>query len=271
MKNLKNVFLVVLGLTLATSCSDDDGFVAAKKVFELTSVASPSIYGTATFIENEDNSTTVELQLTGTPTGGMHPAHIHFNTAVESGAIAITLGTVDGTTGASTVTFSKLDDGTDVTFAEMLDFDGYINVHLSATQLPTIVAQGDIGQNQLTGTSKVYALNEKDAPTISGIATFYERANGDALAVLNIENTPDGGEHPAHIHMGSVATAPGSILFTFTPVNGSTGMSMTNVAALNDQTPFGYSNVLAINGYINVHLSMDDLGTIVAQGNIGIN
>jgi len=271
MKNLKNLFLVVLGLTLATSCSDDDVFVGAKKVFELKSVADPSISGTATFIENADKSTTVELQLTGTPDGGMHPAHIHFNTAVEGGAIAITLGTVDGTTGFSTVTFSKLNDGTAVTFADMLDFDGYINVHLSVDQLSTLVAQGDIGQNQLTGTSKVYALNEKDAPSISGTATFYERANGDALAVLNIANTPAGGEHPAHIHMGSVSTAPGSILFTFTPVNGSTGMSMTNVSALNDQTPFGYSNILTINGYINVHLSMDALGIIVAQGNIGMN
>ena len=77
--------------------------------------------------------------------------------------------------------------------------------------------------------------------------------------------------HPAHIHMGSVAAAPGSILYTFTPVDGLTGMSLSNVSALDDDTPFGYNDVLAVDGYINVHLSADDLATLVAQGDIGIN
>jgi hypothetical protein len=40
---------------------------------------------------------------------------------------------------------------------KLLDFDGYINVHLSADKLATLVAQGDIGQNDLD-VSKVYAL-----------------------------------------------------------------------------------------------------------------
>jgi hypothetical protein len=201
----------------------------------------------------------------------MHPAHIHLNTAAQGGAIAVTLGVVNGTTGFSTVTFSKLDNGAAVTFNQLLDFDGYINVHLSATELSTIVAQGDIGQNELTGVSKVYELDEVAVPGIDGIVTFFQRKNGDALAVLDIDNTVAGMMHPAHIHMGSVDTAPGSIKFTFNPINGNTGMSKTNVSALDDQTPFGYSDVLTVNGYVNVHLSMEVLGTIVAQGNIGVN
>ena len=273
MKNLKNLMILFMGVTFLASCSDDDtnAFVGQKKVFALGSVAVPSISGTATFIENADNSTTVELKLTGTPDGGMHPAHIHLNTAAEGGDIAITLGTVDGKTGFSTATFKKLDNGTAVTFDQILAFDGYINVHLSATELGTIVAQGDIGQNELTGVSKAYTLNEKDVPGISGTATFFERKNGEALAILDIANTPAGGMHPAHIHMGSVANAPGSILLTFNPVNGDTGMSKTNVSKLDDQTAFGYKNVLTVDGYLNVHLSAEALGTIVAQGNVGVN
>jgi hypothetical protein len=53
-----------------------------------------------------------------------------------------------------------------------LNFDGYINVHLSATNLATLVAQGDIGQNELTAVSKVYALGSVAVPNISGTATF---------------------------------------------------------------------------------------------------
>lgn len=276
MKNFFIKSLLILPILLMTSCGDDDDaavptFTGETKVYALGSVVNPDISGTATFTENEDSSTTVVLQLTGTPPGGMHPAHIHLNSAVEGGDIAVTLGTVNGDTGSSTITFSALNDGTAISFEELIDFDGYINVHLSATELATIVAQGDIGANELTGLSKGYVLNELDAPGISGTATFFERVNGDALAILDIENTPEGGMHPSHIHMGSVATAPGGILFTFNPVNGDTGISRTNVEKLDDDTDFGYSDVLTINGYINVHLSADQLGTIVAQGNIGSN
>ncbi|PQV47357.1 hypothetical protein CLV33_107141 [Jejuia pallidilutea] len=275
LNNMKKTILSILLLPILFLCScdndDDVVFIGATQTIQLNSVADPNISGTAKFIENEDGSTTVELQLTGTPSGGMHPAHIHFNTAAEGGGIAVTLGTVNGDTGFSTATFSELDNDTNVTFEDMLVFDGYINVHLSDSELTTIVAQGDIGQNVLTGASTVYSLNELDVTGISGTATFYERANGEALAVLDIANTPVDGMHPAHIHMGSVATAPGDILFTFDPVDGNTGMSMTNVSELDDETPFGYSDVLTVDGYINVHLSAADLATIVAQGDIGIN
>jgi hypothetical protein len=61
-----------------------------------------------------------------------------------------------------------------ITYQELLNFDGYINVHLSASSLATLVAQGDIGQNQLTGVSKVYPLGSVAVPAISGTATFFK-------------------------------------------------------------------------------------------------
>lgn len=263
----------MLPILFLTSCDDDDDDtdMVLTKTFELNSVADPNISGTAKFIKNEDNSTTVELQLSGTPAGGMHPAHIHYNTAAEGGDIAVTLGTVNGDTGFSSMTFSKLDDETNISYEDLLDFDGYINVHLSDSELTTLVAQGDIGENELTGESKTYTLNELDVTGISGTATFYERVNGNALATLKLLNTPVDGTHPAHIQMGSVANAPGDIMFTFNPVDGETGMSKTNVEELDDETDFGYNDVLNVDGYINVHLSAAELGTIVAQGNVGSN
>jgi hypothetical protein len=47
-----------------------------------------------------------------------------------------------------------------------------INVHLSADKLATLVAQGDIGQNDLTDVSKVYALGSVAVARIDGTATF---------------------------------------------------------------------------------------------------
>ncbi|GAA4322335.1 hypothetical protein GCM10023115_50360 [Pontixanthobacter gangjinensis] len=237
--------------------------------FDLTSVSDPSISGTATFMQNEDNSTTVEISLEGT-TSGMHPAHIHFNTAAEGGDIALSFNPIDGATGMSTTTFSALDDGTPITYEEAVNFDGYINVHLSADDLGTLVAQGDIGENDLTGDMKSYELATKDVEGIMGTVLFQERENGEALATIMLENTPDDGMHPAHIHMNTAAEG-GDIAFTFTPVNGNTGMSMTNVASLDDGTMFGYAEVLDYDGYVNVHLSAEALGTLVAQGDIGQN
>jgi hypothetical protein len=96
----------------------------------------------------------IELELLNTPRRISSCAHL--NNAADGGDIALTLKPVDGTTGKST-TFKTLDNEC-ITYQALLDFDGYINVHLSADKLATLVAQGDIGQNDLTDVSKVYAL-----------------------------------------------------------------------------------------------------------------
>ncbi len=78
----------------------------------------------------------------------MHPAHIHNNNAATGGGIAFTFNVVDGDTGISNTQVETLDNSTAITYDEILTFNGYINVHLSASQLATIVAQGDIGSNE---------------------------------------------------------------------------------------------------------------------------
>lgn len=267
---LSTLILPILFLTSCSSDDDDNVFMGETKIYTLNSVTNPSISGTAKFIENENGSTTVEISLSGTPSGGTHPAHIHYNTAAEGGDIAVSLTSVNGDTGKSVTTFSKLATGASITYDQLMEFDGYINVHLSGNELTTLVAQGDIGQNELTGTSKVYALNSVGSYTVNGTAKFFERVNGEALAILDLTNTVPNSQHPAHIHANDIATT-GNVIFTFSPVNGDTGLSATNVSQLNSGTAFGYDDVLAVDGYINVHLSAAQLTEVVAQGNIGIN
>jgi hypothetical protein len=163
-----------------------------------------------------------------------------------------------------------LDDGTDFGYADVLTIDGYVNVHLSADNLGVIVAQGDIGENELTGESITYPLAEVDVAGISGDVTFEERVNGEALATISLMGTPDDGLHPAHIHANSAAET-GPIILSFTPVDGATGMSQTNISELDDASSFGYSDVLTVDGYVNVHLSAAEITTIVGQGDIGSN
>ena len=278
----------MLGIIFITSCSTDgekeveevaqeqeeeteeEVTIVDSKTFVLGEVGDSGISGTAKFISNSDNILVVELNLNNTDSGEMHPAHIHFNTAVEGGGIALTLGVVNGDTGRSTISFTALDDGSAITYAELIDFDGYINVHQSTSAMEILVAQADIGQNELTGMSKEYALDNVRGYDIEGTTTFYERNNGEALAVLQLINTVEESEHPAHIHSGNAADG-GDIVFTFQAVDGNTGISMTNVAALDDDTTFGYNDVLTFDGHINVHLNTTDMATWVSRANIGSN
>ena len=238
--------------------------------YQLVERSNSGVSGSATLEELDDGTSKLTIDLNGTPSNGLHPSHIHMNTAAEGGDIIVSLNEVDGSTGMSETIISQDDNGNMVTYQDLLNIDGYINVHLSADDLGTIVAQGDIGQNALTGESKSYPLQTRDVDGISGSVIFEERQNGEAQATIMLDGTPDGGTHPAHIHMNSFAEG-GGILYTFTPVDGTTGMSRSNVAELDDGSSFGYSDILSVDGYVNVHLSADDLGTIVAQGDIGQN
>ena len=272
------VYLTMAALTVLTmSCEEEEGPMMPEMPepagnsmsYDLMSVSDPSISGTATFTELDDGSTRVILDLIGT-TGGTHPAHIHMNTAAEGGDIAVSLTPVDGSTGMSETIIESLDDGTAISYEQLLDYNGYINVHLSSSELATLIAQGDIGQNALTGESKSYSLMEKDVEGIMGSVTFAQRMNGNTLATIMLEGTPDGGMHPAHIHMNSAAEG-GGIAVSFNPIDGNSGMSMTNISMTDGGMELSYEDILNYNGYVNVHLSMDDLATIVAQGDIGAN
>lgn len=272
------IIMLALVTILFVSCSNDDDNTGPQepqatgnvKTYSLNSVADPSISGTATFIEFTDNSTTVEIDIQNTPSEGVHPAHIHFNTAVEGGGIAVSLNPVNGDTGESSTSIAELDDGTAITYDQLLSFNGYINVHLSAQELSTIVAQGDIGQNELTGQTKTYTLEEKDVVGINGTAEFAERVNGTTLVTIELVGTPANGSHPAHIHENDAATS-GPIIVGLNPVDGDTGISKTQVSELVGGASVTYDDFLTIDAYVNVHLSDDDLATIVAQGNIGSN
>jgi len=280
MNRLKQVAMLLFMALTFLACTDNDNptidpeaiFTGETKSYNLDPVANSGISGTAVLEETSTGNTKLTITLEGTPDGGQHPAHIHFNSAAVGGGIAISLTPINGTTGVSETNITQKEDGTAIKFSDLLVYDGYINVHLSANDLATVVAQGDIGSNELTGVSKIYSLNEAAIDGISGEIVFQERVNGFALATITLAGTPDGGMHPAHIHANSVATG-GGIEFTFNPVNGTTGKSKTDTRAgmMDGEDGYTYSQILAVDGYVNVHLSADELGTIVAQGDIGSN
>ncbi len=277
-KNQISIYILIVSCALIVSCSSDNKnelvtetqLTGRTKIYNLSSLTSEDVSGTATFLEYDDNSTGIKLELQNTISGSFLPAHIHLNTAAEGGEVKITLNPVDGTTGESMINIKTKDDGSIINYDALLDYNGYINIHLSASQSATFVAQGDIGQNELTGKLKEYALASKDVEGIDGVAKFYERVNGSTLGVIILNNPNPTGSYPAHIHTGAVGTN-GAIILPLNNVDGATGKSKTQITKLADDTALPYSEIKNLDGYINVHKSATELTTIVAHGNIGSN
>lgn len=275
MKTLFKV-LLLLPLILITSCRSDDAETdqvtdLESKTYILTSVDNSGISGSVRFIKNSNFTLSIEINALGTSNNDFHSAFLYYDNAANNGEdIALTLDLVVGETGKSTTVFTALDDDTVISYEELLDFDGHIEIKSNDVNLNTTVANTDIGQNELTSSQVTYDLLEQDVTDAFGSITFKKRLNGEALAVFNLEGTPSSGMHPAHIHANDALTG-GPIIFTFNMVDGTTGSSETNIEMLDDTTSFLYDDVLTVNGYINVHLSASNLATLIAQGNIGSN
>jgi hypothetical protein len=153
-----NAFVAAMALVVTTASCSKEATTATNPqthspqmkvvstTYPLASVSDPNISGTATF-QQINNQTKITIQFSGTTPGQMYPAHIHHNSVAIGGGIAVSLNDVNGSSGRSVTIVSAMNNNTPLTYQDLLNFNGYINVHLSATQLSTIVAQGNIGSN----------------------------------------------------------------------------------------------------------------------------
>lgn len=259
------IIIAISGLLLNTGCKKEAP-APNKTTYNLKPKDVLGVSGTVTFTETSSTVTTVEISLTGA-SATSHPAHIHLNSAIEGGAIAISLTDVDAN-GKSTTSVTMKDDGTPINYSQLIAFDGYLNVHEGGN----IIAQGDIGGNELvSGVNHTYTLNAVNASGVAGTALFEKRKNGNTLVTVSLTGTIAGDIHPSHIHLGSVATVGGGpITKSLSDVNGTTGKAYTNIRTLDNGTPITYDNWLVYDGYLNVHYSAA-VGTVIAQGNIGSN
>lgn len=275
---MKKVIPMFLFGALLMSCESDDdviddGFHGETKEYAVQSAPGSSIEGTILFTENEDGSTTIDLALEGTVEGESYPSSLRLNSAVQGGEIALSLEPVDAPTGASTTTVAELDDETAVSFEDLANFNGHLSVEVAGEEgSQALVAFADLGENQLTGEEYSFALEAVEGSALNGTATFQERENGQTLVSLELEGTEEGASHPAQIMAGSIEEGLDVLAAELNPVDGTTGISQTNVANLNEETQEGaaisYEDLIGYDGHLSVYLNQDDLETILAQGNI---
>lgn len=256
------------------ACKDDDkevvpNLTGQSKTYILSSVSNPAISGTVMFSERSDNATVITIDLDGTTSTNAPVAHIHQNTAAETGPIILDLSAINGSTGISETVVTKLNDGTSISYSQLLMLNGYVNVHLSATDLATLIAQGDIGENEVTTTSTTYSLDAVNDSGINGTVTFAKRISGTTMVSVDLDGASAAGNYPIYIYDNDINTT-GPIAINLNNYNGATGMSVTSVRKLNNNTAITYDQLRDFNGHISVGTSATD-ATYVAQGNIGSN
>lgn len=140
------LLIIAVSFVAFYGCSNDESSSdqLQSKVFQLRYVENPSLLGKVIINENSDGSSLVTLELNGTSTE-IHPAYIYYNSSSEGGEIAITLDPC-GCVESNTIV-SKLDNGTAITYEELINFNGHVKIHNTFSDIGTILLQGEIGAN----------------------------------------------------------------------------------------------------------------------------
>ncbi len=243
-------------------------------VYDLSETGGSGVNGIVRFAKFMDDSTLVTVALDGL-VAGIHPSHIHNNSAAQGGSPAITLNSIDGITGVSDTVVTTLNDHTTaVTYEDLLNFDGYVNVHKSPMEISTVIAAGDIGQNALTGNKVTYDLMEMATGSgINGTITFEERKDGLSQATIDV--TPStmalANDSPAHMHTG--ASGATTEIFAFNDVSKTTDMSVSDIRVNTTNDPLTFSDIVMSDAHVMMHVggTGGNAGNMVATGPIGMN
>jgi CHRD domain len=114
--------------------------------------------------------------------------------------------------------------------------------------------------------SKSFTLNQVGTSGVSGTAKFEKISATETKVTLDLTGADAAKTYPAHIHVGDIPDS-GDIYIGLTDVDGATGKSETTFSKAKDGSAVTYEQLLAYDGYINVHQS--DFKANVVQGEIG--
>lgn len=146
-------FCLLLATVFFMGCGDDsssnfDEFTGRETSFDLVQASDFPISGTVTFKEKTDLSLQVTVSLNGTEGNISHPVHLHYgNLSTPDAEIAVLLNDLDAVTGESETTLSVLSDETEFRYDDLLNFEGSVKIHFSATGdgRNIVLAGGNIG------------------------------------------------------------------------------------------------------------------------------
>ena len=121
------------------------------KEITLSPTAGNTQSGKAVIAENADHSFNISITLQNTVKDTIMVMHIHNGSITSPGTIAIPLTNITGTGGQATGTTLNIATATSstgtnapITYDNIIIYAGYFNIHYSAAQIATVVANGNI-------------------------------------------------------------------------------------------------------------------------------
>jgi hypothetical protein len=123
-----------------------------------------------------------------------------------------------------------------------------------------------------TGNEITYELIQGSPDyAVNGTATLKERIDGFTQVQINLNGTSGEAMHPVHLHLGNISTPDAEIAAMLNHVVASSGLSVTLLRELADDTPIHYEELIQLSACIKIHLSESGPGrdVILAAGNIG--
>lgn len=275
MKNPSFLFRVILicVLVIFVDCKKGETSLLVPtgrtKIYTVLSTDLSNIEGTVEFVENDNNSTTINFNLQNTSTSFNNPIYLRRKTAYQGGGIAAILGDLDGRTGKSSFNISKLADDQKLTYDQLLQFDGYFAIELNDDNSGKLAASAHIGPNELTGNKVTYSMLFTEDSSYSGQATFSERANGSSSLIVSLLGSNANATYPSHIHRNDEGS-DNTILLSLSPVESTfKGHGFSEISEI-DGSPIMYNDLLELNATIDIHDSNDTI-IVIASGGIGSN
>lgn len=248
--------LLIAGIALfsLSACQKNDSSPNPRtKTYTIQTYPGFDVKGTATFTEilNTDSvKLDVKLQGSSVTNVSLFPVLIREGTSLENGPLKFEIGNLDGSVGT-------LEKDLNISFSDLLNFDGSLDVYRNTTDTNSVIAQGEIGANEVFTSYNMY--DPLNTTQMNGQFRIYKRSTGAYLVVgldtslLNTNDVID--SHPARVYK-----ADGTRDFDLSDVSGTSGISSTNI------TDHTYDDLIHYDGSIKVLLSQDIQDVTISQG-----
>jgi hypothetical protein len=131
----------------------------------------------------------------------------------------------------------------------------------------------DTGNQEVEQDTRTYNLFRAGFEPVYGTVVFTDLEPGKVGVTIELENTDERFDFPAHLHFGAI-TEVGDLAIRLDDVNGATGRSYTelNQIKMSSGEVFTFNMLDNFNGSVKIHLSDGLLSHIVlSYGNIGAN
>ena len=249
---LKGALTAVIALFSLSACQKNDSSTTPRvKTYNIVGYPGYNVSGTATFKEvlNTDSvMLTVNLQGSDVTNVSLFPLYIREGTSLEKGPVKFKLGNLDGSVGS-------LQKELNLSFSDLLNLNGSLDIYRNTTDTNQVIAQGEIGANEIFKSFNMYS--PLDANKINGQFRVYKRATG-AYIVIGIDTAVakiGGMSHPARVYKSD-----GTRDFDLSDVSATTGVSSTSV------TDHTFDDLIHYTGMIKVLESQDMQDVTISQG-----